>query len=194
MQLNETCFKIDKPNAYAMIYGFRKGGKLYRQSIWLAVKDWLTAKDRVSSPLLTFNRTPTRFELSRIGEEMDAEDVTIPFKYIAELDREYFVRNELALWKTVCSNGLFDIWNPEAPNKRFDQAKSDSAKFRIQLLRIYEINYEFNNNDIRHASARVDKLKSSNIEVSKIGPVISNEEFRNMKELLEHSITPYWKK
>jgi hypothetical protein len=194
MQLNETCFKIDKPNAYAMISGFQKNGKRYRQSIWLAVKDWLTAKDRGSSPLLTFNRTPTRFELSRIGEEIEADDVEIPFKYIAELDREYFVRNDITLWETVCSNGLFDIWNPEAPYKRFAQSKSDPAKFRIQLLRIYEINYEFNNNDIRHVSSRVDKLKSSNQEVSKIGPVISNEEFRNLKELLENSITRYWRK
>jgi hypothetical protein len=191
MQLNETCFKIDKPNAYAMIHGFRKNGKLYRQSIWLAVKDWLTAKDRDSPALLTFNRTPTRFELSRIGEEMDAEDYTIPFKYIAELDQQYFVKNELALWETVCSNGLFDIWNPDAPCTRFKQADTDPAKFRIQLLRIYEINHEFNNADIRHASARIDQLKSSNQEVIKTGPVISNEEFRNLKELLEHSISPW---
>ncbi len=178
-----------------MIYGVRKeDGKPYQQSIWLAVKDWLTAKDRYSPALLTFNRTHTRFELSRIGEEKDAENVKIPFKYIAELDCEYFVRNKLELWERLCSNGLFDIWNPRAPYKRFDQAKSDPAKFRIQLLRIYEIDHEFNDNDIRNASSRVDKLKSSNIEVTKIGPAISNEDFRNMKELLEHSIAPYWKK
>jgi hypothetical protein len=192
MQLNKTCLKIDKPNAKAMIVGYCKDGKLNQQSIWLAVKDWLTAKDRVSPSLLTFNRSPTRFELSQIGEETDAEDVKISFKYIAELDREYFVRNDITLWETVCSNGLFDIWNPEAPYKRFDQAKSDRARFRIQLLRIYEIDHEFNNNDIRHASSRIDKLKSLTQEVEIIGPVIPNEEFHNIKELLEDSIGPYW--
>ncbi|OQA01813.1 MAG: hypothetical protein BWY69_01257 [Planctomycetes bacterium ADurb.Bin401] len=194
MELNKTCFKIDKPNAKAMIDGFWKDGKLYRQSIWLAVKNWLTVKDRVSPPLLTFNRTPTRFYLSRIGEEMDAENCVIPFKYIAELDREYFVKNEIPLWKTVCSNGLFDIWDSEAPYKRFALSKSDPAKFRIQLLRIYEIDHEFNYDDIRNVSPRIDKLKSLNQKVKKIDPVISCQEFRNLKELLEHSVAPYLNK
>jgi hypothetical protein len=186
MQLEKTCFKIDKPNAKAMIHGFPKNGKLNRQSIWLAVKD------RAELPeLLTFNRTPTRFRLSRIGEEMDAENFAIPFKYIAELDDQYFVKNEMALWETVCSNGLFDIWDPTAPFKRFEDSKSPKSKFRIQLLRIYEIDHALNTDDIRFASSRIDQLKSLNQDVSKIRPVISNEEFIKLKDILERSVAPY---
>jgi hypothetical protein len=189
MRLNKICFKIDKPNAIAMIHGFRKpDGKPHRQSIWLAV-----AGDEEDFPkLLTFNRTPTRFHLSRIGEEMDAENFATPFKYIAELNQQYFVRNEIALWETICSNGLFDIWDPTAPYNRFDQSKSPKSKFRIQLLRISEIDHEFNNDDIRHANSRIDQLKSLNQEVSKIHPpVISEEDFNDLKALLERSVAPY---
>jgi hypothetical protein len=188
MQLNKTCFKIDKPNAYAMIHGFRKNGKLYRQSIWLAVKKG------AFPALLTLHRTPTRFHLSRIGEELDAENFTMPLKYIAICDCEYFVKNEMPLWETACSNGLFDIWDPTAPYKRFEQSKGGRDKFRIQLLRIYEIDHEFNNDDIRFASSRIDQLKSTNQEVSKIRPVISNEDFNNLKALLEHSVGLYLRK
>jgi hypothetical protein len=188
MQLNKTCFKIDKPNAKAMVNGFWKDGKLHRQSIWLAVKK------RPFPALLTLHRSPTRFYLSRIGEELDAENYTMPLKYIALLDHEYFVRNEMKLWETICSNGLFDIWDQEAPYKRFAQAKSDPSDFRIHLLRIYEIDHEFNNDDIRYASSRIDQLKSSTREVTRLGPVISNEEFCDLKELLEYSVAPYDKK
>lgn len=185
MQLDKTCLKIDKPNAKAMIHGFQKDGKVYRQSIWLAVKD------RAELPeLLTFNRTPTRFRLSRIGEEMDAENFAIPFKYIEELDEQYFVKNEMALWETVCSNGLFDIWDPTAPYKRFNESESPETKFRIQLLRIYEIDHEFNNDDMRHASSRIDQLMSSQ-EVKDIRSVISDDDFKKLKKLLEDSVSTY---
>jgi hypothetical protein len=185
MQLNKTCFKIDRPNTYAMIHGFRKNGVLYRQSIWLAVKKG------PFPALITLNRTPTRFHLSRIGEELNAENFDMPYKYIAELDSEYFIRNDPALWETVCSNDLFDIWDPTSPFKRFDESESPESKFRIQLLRIYEIDHEFNPDDIRFASSRTDQLKSSP-DVNKKSPaVILDTDFGNLKKLLERSVSLY---
>jgi hypothetical protein len=187
MQLNKTCLKIDKPNAKAMIVGYCKDGKLNQQSIWLAVKDGNFPK------LLTLQKGMS-YKLSPIGEKMDAENFDMPLKYIAELDSEYFVRDEMALWKTVCSNELFDIWDPEGgPHKRFKRSKRDPANFRIQLLRIYEIDHEFNfnNGELKHAGDIFDQLIPPIPEVNIIRPVITEGKFRELKELLEDSVEPY---
>jgi len=177
MQLSPTCLKIDRPNAKAMLHGFRKGGKLQRQSIWLAVRD------RTFPALITLQHAPTRFKVSRTGKEMDPANFATPLKYIAGLDCEYFIRNEMTLWETLCSNGLFDIWEPEQPYLRFAQGKSEPAKFRIQLLRIYEIDREFSTGDIRFVSTRVDRLVSPRREVAIRRPLIPDDEFDALKDL-----------
>ena len=188
MQLKPKCLKIDRPNAKAMVNGFRKEGKLYRQSIWLTdagnIEDF--------PKLLTLQKkTNPRFPLSRTGEEMDAEDFAMPLKYIAKLDSEYFIRNDKALWEKICSNGLFDIWDPKAPYKRFEQSKRDSDKFRIQLLRIYEIDHEFSKDDIK-INDRSDYLIPPIREVEREVPVISDDEFGVLRDLLKRSVTPYY--
>jgi hypothetical protein len=119
---------------------------------------------------------------------MNPENFSMPFKYVVELHCEYFVRNEMPLWRTVCSNGLFDIWEPEQPHLRFAKAKADPAEFRIQLLRIYEIDREFSNNDIKHASTRIDHLISATREVTIKAPVIPDDEFADLKRVLEQSV------
>ena len=187
MQLNKICFKIDKPNAYAMIHGFRKEGKLYRQSIWLT-----NAGSRADFPKLLTLQKNTQFKLSPIGKEIDAKNFTIPHKYIAKLDSEYFIRNDKALWEKVCSNGLFDIWDPKAPYKRFAQSKRDPDNFRIQLLRICEIDHEFSKDDIKSSNPRNAPQLIPPIPEVEIGtPVISDEEFVNLKDILERSVAPY---
>ncbi len=192
MRLNKNCLKIDKPNAIAMINGFQKDGKLIHQSIWLAVKD--RPKPPEPPELLTFNRSRTQFSpsLSRIGKGLKAEEnFAIPFKYIAKLDEQYFVRNEMTLWEEICSNGLFDIWDPEGPYKRFKNAKSDKKKFRIQLLRIYNIDYEFHKNEIEPANNRLDRLIQPSREANEGDAVIPDGDFFKLKDKLERSIVPY---
>jgi predicted HNH restriction endonuclease len=98
----------------------------------------------------------------------------------------------MELWGKICSNGLFDIWDPEGgPCQRF--AQSNLANSRIQLLRIYEIDHEFNENDItKPANHRnIPKLILPIPEVKKIRSVITDEEFRELKELLKHSVKHY---
>ena len=184
MQLANSCFKVDKPNGKAMIEGFIKDGQKYRQSIWLAVRDG----DFPS--LLTLQRAATRFQVSSIGYAMSADDFALPMKYGVFLDCEYFVRNEMALWQTVCSNGLFDIWLPDQPYLRFSNAKSNPSKFRIQLLRVYEISPEVRAQDIKHASDRIDQLVNS-LEVNIVRPVIPDHLFDQLKVLLEESVSQY---
>lgn len=185
MQLDPICFKIDRPNAKAMLHGFRRDGRLVRQSIWLAVRD------RAFPALLTLQRAPSRFKLSRIGEAMEPENFSMPLKYVAGLDSEYFIKNESALWEAVCSNGLFDVWSSGAAFLRFAEARSDPAEFRIQLLRIYEIGREFSAGEIRSVTARIDRLISSTREVEIKGPVIADDQFGALKDLLERSVAPY---
>ena len=185
MQLDRICLKVDKPNAKAMVIGYRKKGRLHRTSIWLAVRN------RAFPALLTTNRSPAGFKVSDIGRAMDAENFDMPLKYIADLDCEYFVKNRIALWERVCSNGLFDIWRPEEPYRRFAEAHSHSSQFRIQLLRIYEIDREFSQEDIEYASTRIDRLVSRTREVAILRPVVSDGRFSVLKKRLERSVAPY---
>jgi hypothetical protein len=109
MEVDQRCFKIDRPNAMAMISGFYKNGKLHQQSIWLDV----TAKP--FPMLISLNRRPTRFRLSELGRHHNPEEFSIPYRYIAMLDSEYYIKNDIRLWEKICSNGLFDIWDPISP-------------------------------------------------------------------------------
>jgi len=185
MRLQESCFKIDRVNAKAMIHGFRKGGQHYRTAIWLSVRD-----GRFPA-LITLQRSRTPFQPSRIGRAMDPDNYVIPLKYIATLDSQYFVRNEMPLWEELCSNGLFDVWEPTEPYRRFAEARSNPAKYRIQLLRIYEIDHEFKPTDVKPASTRIDKLVPYDREVELTRAVIDDVDFSRIKALLQESTRPY---
>jgi len=64
MEFEKRCFKIDKPNALAMIGGFRDHGEIRHQSIWVDV-----AK-KPFPILITLNRAPTHFNLSEFGKRL----------------------------------------------------------------------------------------------------------------------------
>jgi hypothetical protein len=184
-QLQDKCLKVDKPNAKAIIDGFIKNGVRHRQSIWLAVRD-------LHFPaLLTMQRSNTPYKVSHVGRQFNLDGFNLPLKYAVTLVAEYFVKNEMRLWETLCSNGLFDIWNPIAPYTRFVQAKSNPKKFRIQLLRIYEIEREFHKSDIVFTTDRIDTLISQNKLVKSKAPLISDSDFSSLQYLLEQSINSY---
>ena len=182
MRLYHWCLKIDKTNAKAMIEGFIKNNIRIHQSIWCAVMN------RKFPMLITLNKLRTKFPMSRIGEALNSDNFEIPHKYVARLDSEYFIRNEMKLWEKICTNGLFDVWDPYAPYKRFEDAKSAPSNFRIQLLRLFEINEEFQDEEIRMVNDRIDHLIPHHREVSIKGPVIQDEEFSNIKNKLKESL------
>ena len=185
MHLDTLCFKVDRPNGKAMIVGFKKEGQVHRQSIWLAVRD------RPFPALLTLQRSPTPFKVSRIGERMDAESFAIPLRYAVDLDSEYFVRNSMGLWRMVCSNGLFDIWQPDQPYLRFSKSKSHPSQFRIQLLRVYEIDHEYAPTDIEFTSSRIDRLISP-VRLARVWhPLIPDDAFSEVRALLKRSVADY---
>lgn len=185
MEIDKRCFKIDKPNAFAMISGFYKDGNLKRQSIWCGVR-------AMPFPMLiTLNRTPTKFIVSEPYRLRNLEEFSIPYKYIADLDSQYFIKNDKRLWQRICSNGLFDIWDPVSPYSRFAQCKSDPSSYRIQLLRIFEINKEFHDADIEHKSDRIDHLTTTNRNVTIKQAVIPDEDFLRLRSLLKESVSEF---
>jgi len=185
MILDKRCFKIDKANAMAMISGYVNNQKKKHQAIWCDV-------NRKPFPMLiTLNRTATKFPMSRIGNSLNTDKYSIDLKYIAILDSEYSIRNDMKLWEKICTNGLFDIWDPYAPYRRFAESKADERQYRIQLLRVWETENKFIDSDIRHANDRIDHINKENRGVSLKSPVISDDEFKNIKTLLAESIESF---
>ena len=193
MEIDRICFKLDKPNAKALIEGFLKDGKVIHQAIYCFVQK------KKFPMLITLNRTKTRFPLSKIGEKLNDDTSPIKYKYVAEvvkeyLFREYFIENKIELWTEICNNGLFDIWEPIAPYNRFKQAKTDPSKFRIGLIRIYEIEEEFFESDISFKSDRFDLIKersNANLHVTIKKPLIDDITFNKIKELLEETLKKF---
>ncbi len=180
-RLKDRCMKVDRPNAIAMINGFRKGEQLHHQSIWLAVKDFQFPA------LLTMQRSNTPYKVNELGKQLNLKEFTLPLKYITTLAAEYFIKNEISLWEALCSNGLFDIWKPDQPYRRFAQSKSSPTNFRIQLLRIFEIEHAFDISDIKFTTDRIDTLITQSKQVNSIAPIISNFDFAKIQDLLELS-------
>jgi hypothetical protein len=194
LKLQPKCLKVERPNFKAMVEGLvLKDGRLQLQSIWL------TVRPGDFPALLTYQRglrPPRRFPLSPIGQEFfDAEKFKkIPPKYVyaADLESTYFVKNEKRLWQDVCSNELFDIWDPSAPYSRFADCEADPGEYRIQLLRVYKIDREFSyTDDIDRTSDTIDRLKPAPCEVGIESAVISDQEFANLKNRLESSVAPH---
>jgi len=186
-ELHERCFKIDKTNAKAMIDGYLRNGKLNRQAIWCAVRD------APFPMLITLNRTRTKYRLSKIGKSITFDDYSIPYKYVADLDPgdEYFIKNDHKLWDTVCKNGLFDVWEPDAPYKRFADSRSDQTKFRIQLIRIWQIKEEFSEDEIMPANPWIDHLISCDRSVTPEKPILTDTEFKKIKSKLISSVKDF---
>ena len=141
--------------------------------------------------LLTLHRTKTRFMRSEIGNSLNSDDFSIPFKFIVYLDSRYFIKNDIRLWETICNNSLFDVWDPRAPFSRFKEAKSDPSKFRISLLRIYETYEEYHYSDVIHVNNIDDELVAENKKVTIKKPIIPDEEFLRIKKLLKQSVAEY---
>lgn len=184
--LNKRCFKIEKENAQAMIDGYDFNGKHIYQAIYC---------DVINKPfpmLITLNKHSSKFTLSEFGrQQLNPESFKIPYKYIAVYDSEYFIINDIQLWKNVCNNGLFNIWSPYAPYKRFSESKKDSSEYRILLLRIYEIIEEFSEEEIYSPSNRIDHLIAENRKVTIKAPLIDDISFLKIKTLLQKSVEPY---
>ena len=86
MELDVRCFKIDKPNAFAMINGYLRNGKLNKQAIWCDVKQ------KPFPMLLTLKRSKTPYKINEHDKDQIPERLNILYSYIVTLDSEYFIK------------------------------------------------------------------------------------------------------
>ena len=92
-EVNKRCFKIDKHNAKAMLAGYPFNGNHFYQAIYCDVQE------KPFPMLITLNKTKTNFTPSSLGESLVPDDYKIPLKFVAFLDSEYFIVNNIDLWK-----------------------------------------------------------------------------------------------
>jgi hypothetical protein len=183
IKINQDCFKLDWVNAKAMIRGYN-GGKI-KQSIYCVKKEINLPK------LITYNRSRSYFayELSTIGRELNSNENLPSYQYIAMLEKQYQINNDENLWKIVCNNTLFDVWNWKAPFDLFNKLKSRNCY--IALLRIYKIKENFENK-FYSRSVYIDTINNDvELNVTIESPVILDDEFYVIQEILEDSIDPY---
>jgi len=198
-QISTNCFKVDKPNYIALTEGFSVNGSQYKQSIWCDVEQ------KLFPMLLTMQKSKVRkdYPLNKNCKSFDKtqdfstfNDLYRPtnfqYKYIAEFVNQYFIENKKNFWEIICNNGLFDIWSPEAPLNRFANCKSPVFKFRIILLRVYEIENPISYTEINRDLRLTDRfLNYSKLNVKIKRAVIGDEQFLQLKNKLDKSINDY---
>ena len=90
------------------------------------------------------------------------------------------------IFKELCSNGLFDIWNPRAPCNRLEKL----TNAQIELFRVFEIYNGVDRDDIDVINSRFDlydKIKKGmRLDIKK--PLISDDEFVALKSKLEGTL------
>jgi Cdc6-like AAA superfamily ATPase len=205
LSLHKKTLKLDWDNAKAMINGFRVNGDetIYKQAIYI-ISDkrkilWNEhGKDVDNICLITFNQgvdellikhlnanTQILNEPYKIPEESIRNRNERKYKYIAVCDTIYKTKNNAeydAICVTICDNTLFNIWNPSGPQTRI--------AYGIGLFRIYKINEEFNNQEIETKGIAPSEIKEGlNKKVTICEPVLTDPEFKKIKELLEISIS-----
>lgn len=161
-----------------MIEGFKKEGKRLQQCIYCLGRS-------MPAGLIILNKHPSRFELSRIGLNLDAENYEIENKYVAHQVKSYKIINVSELWHKLCSNGLFDIWEPIAPFNKYNE-NADPSNFSISLLRVYELEEpvpdEFVTINDRNASLKCP------IQAKIKKPIVTDKDFKEIKEKLENAL------
>ena len=143
LPINSHTLKVEKQNSIALVDGFMKHSKRYYSSIFTAHKRAKSLENKfkeIPKLLSNFKGAPKRkYPLSQIGNGLNVNGYELSGKYIAILDRIFHINNDISIWQNLCTNGIFDIWEPEAPFNSLDK-KEDPM---ILLLRIFEIDYDF---------------------------------------------------
>lgn len=189
MELDTQGLQVHRENAKAFIDGYNKDGKNIKISIIVAGRtshSLVRGEFRKKPKLITLYKT-TNLKLSKFGKNLNLpKDYGIGNKYIAVLDTIFHIENDPKIWKELCSDGTFDIWEPEEPEKVLKTTKNssvDKPEPSILLLRIFEIDKAIKNElgkRIIWESERNVGL-SRGIIVTVKRPMLTNEEFLALK-------------
>jgi len=171
VDVSEVTLKVERQNAKAMVEGFVKDSNRYYVSIFTAHSGAKSIQhDFYKHPKLIENTVKTKprkiYPLSQIGQKLNAESYEIPKRYIAVLDRIFHIKNEIKVWEELCNNGIFDIWEPEAPYNSLKNKKDPM----ILVLRIFQIDYDFSSEIDNSTSPYFSIIPK--IKVSLIKPII----------------------
>ncbi len=188
ININSHALKVEKQNAKAMIDGFRKNNNRYYVTIFCAHKKAKSIENdfKKRPKILTATRRsrPNKeYPLSPIGENLNANNYDIPAKYIAVLDRIFHIDNDIKIWEELCNNGVFDIWEPQAPFNNLD-GKIDQM---ILLLRIFQIDCDLTKQIER--GTYFDKITEQNVKI--VRPIIHNNEFEDIINKVKDAVSPY---
>jgi hypothetical protein len=140
--------------------------------------------------LITLDKLPmTKFSLSKIGKEMGADNYTIPYKYVTLLVKTYSIKKDNTdLWQEICTNNLFDIWEPTEPHRLLLTKK----KPKIGLFRIYKIKEEFDECEIITVGTRGNhRIIRDDLNVTLMASVVGPNEFKKTQSLSDSSIKKY---
>lgn len=176
VEINSYTLKVEKENAEAMIEGFWKDGDKYYVTIFTAHKHAKSMENdfRLRPKLLTVKKGKPRAEypLSSIGRRLQSSNYIHSVKYLAVLDTIYYIENHIKIWNVLCSNGIFDIWEPRAPFNSLEGKKVPM----ILLLRIFEIDTDLSDEII--PGQYFDSIKPREVKIVKpIIPANENDPF-----------------
>ncbi len=195
--INSASLKIEKVNAKAMIEGFIKEGKRHFVSLYTAGRNSKSLERNFAEfpKLITLQKQNPRkdYPMSSTGERLNAASYRLPYQYIAILDTIYEIVNDKILWKAVCINGLFDIWNPDAPfNSYFDpKTREKKEKPMILLIRFAQIGKDFSLL-LDHSYTYYDRIPDGiDREVNLVRPILCNNDFDAYRAKLESSLRGY---
>lgn len=165
VSLPRQTLKIERENALAMSKGYHENSDLLYVSVYASGEDAVALRNDFDNrkgyvPKVLSYRTSQEpnYPISSVGRSMGVSDYSrpfsLPYKYVAIVDRIFFVQEDFIfnidlhadLWREFCKNGIFDIWEPDAPFNRwegnFDLARSGKKVIKspqILLLRIFEL-------------------------------------------------------
>lgn len=176
--VNKASLKIEKENAYSLIYGYEpKKTTIYcaHQNAWSLKGGGGVYPFQKYPKLITVSKSK-KYNLSETARAINTDHVIIPKRFIAFLDTIFHIRNDKSIWDKLCKDGTFNLWPPEEADRYFEKT-SDSM---ILLLRVCIIEGELQISEEPTSDYYDDVI--GNREVSVIGPVISDLEFKGIKD------------
>jgi hypothetical protein len=200
--LSKFTLKVEKENAYAWINGFKKDDGHHYTTIYTADEKAksLTGNFEKHPKLITLFKGKPRggFTLSKWGRQLMVDNWSPPLQHIAVLHSVFEIKNCSEIWDILCHNGVFDIWEPEAPLRRLGGSQT-SRKSIILLLRIFRIKedlteevekdddkgYKKGNPHFDYLRGRVGHM----VHLDK--PIIWDEDFDRIRTTLKESVEEY---
>lgn len=190
MELNTRTLKVDRANFFALTFGMEKDDEIIKTAIYVTTsKGHARHNDFRTVPKLITLSKKRSYKCSNIGEKLleKYKNVEITtFKHVAVLTTIFHIENKIEIWKELCTNGIFDVWEPEGGPFMRLRTGDDPM---ILLLRLYEIANVYSVEDIN--ISRVDNIAATNRKVLLNKPLIQDAEFDEICKKIKETLDRY---